>query len=569
MAGFRVRIAHLAVIAVVVAALAGVTVLVHRQTDDAVLIGYWWFGALIIVFCLGAFFVGRRHQHRPVAAGRVLAIVPAYNEDQTNLIACVQSLLAQTIPCDIEVIDDGSRAPVLPFEHPRVTWRRQPNTGKRGAQVEVLRAHGRRTSKGWRSTTYDFVLTVDSDSRPAPDALEQLLRAMSDQRVQAATGMIYIKNYRGGLVARAADIDIGTSCVMMRASRSILGCLETTSGALALYRATLLYDHLDAYAVECGTGDDRWLALRALQRGHVVGVAEALVETDMPTTLAGTYRQRLRWARSWWWMLPYVFRHLNWRQLISPTYGILQLLIAPALTVWAAGGIITGAVTGHARYGGTRGLLALTAYAAAYVIVRWGLSALYLVGRPNMSTGQKWLSFLGGTPAAIALNMFLLTPTRYFALFKLFDNRWQTRTSTAAAVNHHTEPHSPERTPTLVMPIPRDSDGYPVAAPRPRRRAVTFDDASPAVLPHGVADYRQPLTPFERAAGVLEPRRPDRTAVVDWDQRQRLQLTLVDKAPPPAAEATRSGRHHIENVATRQYDIDELNQRLNEGRWQR
>ncbi|MEU1006766.1 hypothetical protein, partial [Streptomyces tibetensis] len=33
--------------------------------------------------------------------------------------------------------------------------------------------------------------------------------------------------------------------------------------------------------------------------------------TDMPTTLAKTYRQRLRWARSWWWMLPFVYaRHL-------------------------------------------------------------------------------------------------------------------------------------------------------------------------------------------------------------------------------------------------------------------
>ena len=36
---------HCAVIATVPAALAGVTVAVHRQTDDAILIAYWWFGA--------------------------------------------------------------------------------------------------------------------------------------------------------------------------------------------------------------------------------------------------------------------------------------------------------------------------------------------------------------------------------------------------------------------------------------------------------------------------------------------------------------------------------------------
>ncbi|MEU6194435.1 hypothetical protein [Streptomyces sp. NPDC047061] len=41
-----------------------------------------------------------------------------------------------------------------------------------------------------------------------------------------------------------------------------LGALETSSGALALYRAELFYDHLDAY--------------------------EAGVVTDMPTTLGRT-----------------------------------------------------------------------------------------------------------------------------------------------------------------------------------------------------------------------------------------------------------------------------------------
>lgn len=486
----KTRRAHLAVIAVVITALEAVTYVVHRQTDDPLLIGYWVFGALVIVFCLVAFHFGRRYLDRPPAPGRVLCIIPAYNEGQENLVGCVRSILAQTIPVDVEVIDDGSGVPILPFEHPRVTWRRQPNTGKRGAQVEVLKAHGRKVAGRWRSNTYQFVLTVDSDSRPAPDALEQLLRAMSNPKIQAATGMIYIRNFEDSFVARAADIDIGTSCVMMRASRSILGCLETTSGALALYRADLLYDHLEAYAVECGTGDDRWLALRALERGQVVGVAEALVETDMPTTLKGTYRQRLRWARSWWWMLPYVFKNLSLRQLISPTYGMLQLVLAPAILLWAVGGVVAGLISGHARYSGGRGMLALGVYLGAYVVVRWGLSGLYLVGRPDMSAGQKWYSFLVGTPAAILLNLFLLTPTRYVALFKLFDNRWQTRASKATPVNHHVSRHDPELTPTLVMPVQRDADGLPVHVTVPRRTAATKH-----------AELHRPAVPVQPALG--------------------------------------------------------------------
>lgn len=410
---------HTATVATVVAALAATTWTVHRHTGDPVLIAYWWLGTLVITGCLVAFVVGRRYTARQPATGRVLCIVPAYNEDAAALQACVAALTAQTVPVDIVVIDDGSKNPVIPPSWTHVRYMRQPNTGKRGAQVTVLR----REPRG----TYDYILTVDSDSAPYPDAVEHLLRAMSDPRIQAATGMIYIRNYRDSLVARAADIDIGTSCVMMRASRSMLGALETTSGALALYRADLLYDHLDAYAVECGTGDDRWLALRALERGQVVAVAEAGVETDMPATLQGTYRQRLRWARSWWWMLPYVFRNLGPKQLISPIYGMTQLVVAPLVMGAAAWGTFVNAN----RY--TAHLGALSVYAAAYVVVRFGLSACYLIGRPNMTGRQKWLSFLVGTPAAVLLNVLWLTPIRYWALFKLRDNRWRTRTAAPAS----------------------------------------------------------------------------------------------------------------------------------------
>jgi len=410
------------VVAIVLAVLVVVSMLVTVQTDDVVLIAYWYLGAGVIAACLVAFVVGRRYTKNPPAAGSVLCIVPAYNEDPEGLRKTVVALLQQTVPVDIVVIDDGSHVPVVPsVVHPRLTWRRQANTGKRGAQVAVLREFDR--------DDYDFVLTVDSDSVPFPDACEQLLKAMHDPKIQAATGMIYIRNHDESWVSLAADIDIGTSCVMMRASRSLLGALETTSGALALYRSSLLYDHLEAYAVECGTGDDRWLAIRALRRGQVVAVAEALVETDMPATLRGTYKQRLRWSRSWWWMLPYVVKYLGRKQLISPIYGVTQLLVTPLMV----GYILFSAVSSHGgRYHAHAWQLLV--YLSAYVVVRYALSALYLIGRPNVAGGHKLRLFLLGTPAAIFLNVFLLMPTRYIALAKLFDNRWQTRELTAAQI---------------------------------------------------------------------------------------------------------------------------------------
>jgi hyaluronan synthase len=404
------------IVAFVVALLALTTVVVYQRSSQPILAIYWTCGAAVIGACLVAFMVGKRFGHLPVCPGRVLCIVPVYNEPVESLRRTVLALVGQTVPVDVVVIDDGSETPVEPlFHHERVQWWRQANTGKRGAQVAVLRQIPR--------DTYQFVLTVDSDSEPFPDACEHLLRAMSDPGVQAATGMIYVRNHRASWVSLAADIDIGSSCVMMRASRSMLGALETTSGALALYRSELLFDHLDAYAIECGTGDDRWLALRALRRGEVVGVAEAGVETDMPTTQAGTYRQRLRWARSWWWMLPYVFRRLSVRQIASPLLGLMQLAIGPIVLIAALANIpgVWNGASGEA----TSGFVLL--YAGSYVAVRYGLAGLYLASRPDIGRREALSMLFVGTLLAILLNLFLLSPTRYWALTRLFDNRWHTR----------------------------------------------------------------------------------------------------------------------------------------------
>src|SRR4051812_21101848 len=140
----KLRAGRWGVTAFVVAVLAAVTVVVHRQTDDFVMIGYWYAGSLVIIGCLVAFVVGRRFTDNEVAGGKVLCIVPAYNEDPDGLKKTVLALLGQTVAVDIVVIDDGSQIPVEPsITHPRVTWKRQDNTGKRGAQVAVLRGFDR------------------------------------------------------------------------------------------------------------------------------------------------------------------------------------------------------------------------------------------------------------------------------------------------------------------------------------------------------------------------------------------------------------------------------------------
>jgi hypothetical protein len=110
-------------------------------------------------------------------------------------------------------------------------------------------------------------------------------------------------------------------------------------------------------------------------------------------------------------------------------FGVTQLLLTPIML----GYIVMSTLSSQGGRYHAHGEILLV-YVAAYIAVRYALAALYLIGRPNVSRRRKLRLFLLGTPAAIVLNAFLLVPTRYVALAKLFDNRWQTRDLSAAQI---------------------------------------------------------------------------------------------------------------------------------------
>lgn len=407
----------IALIILVVATALAVTTLFawHGLLSSPVVLSYWLLANGTLLFCMIAFLIGRRFNRLPVARGRVAAIVPAFDEDPAELVTVVESILRQSVtPEMIYVVDDGSAIPVgRPFEHPRVTWLRKDNNGKRSAQVYAL---DRMNPADW-----DFILTVDGDSILDRYALEHQLRAFCRGSVMATTGMVLVRNRTANVLTRLADLNIGTSCVMMRASRSLLGTLETTSGALAVYRAHILFQHKDRY-LQGTYGDDRALAMYSALEGEVVGVNEAVVWSAMPESFRLTYKQRLRWSKSWWCMIPFVLTNMTrFRQMFFPLFGLTQLAIAP-LTIAYIFGYSLYAVAHddfHAR--------TLLLYLAVYLVVRYSMTALYMVERPGLRVGQRWLGWLLLTPLEAVYNLAFLNPTKYIALVKLRDHHWGTR----------------------------------------------------------------------------------------------------------------------------------------------
>ncbi|MER5281091.1 glycosyltransferase [Streptomyces sp. NPDC002809] len=366
--------------------------------------------AMLITYFVAAAQINRRHGRGPVAQGRVVAIVPAFEEEPALLEATIAALLRQTRPVDeIHVVDDGSvRHPLPSFDHPRVFLHRKDNAGKRRAQAHAL-SHLRRED-------WDFVMTVDSDSVVEDTALEYLLRAMSQPRVMAATGLVMTRNHDHNLLTRLMDLNVGTACLVNRASRSVFGVVETTSGALSLYRAPILFDNVRDYVSSGTAGDDRRLTMYALLRGQVIAVHDARVHSAMPTTIRDTFQQRVRWGKSAWAALPFAITNLSWKQLIAPLAGSVQWLFLPAVAAMVATGAFSGT---HPLYLWTIG--------CSYVLVRYLEASQYVMQRPGMSLPGRLWRLLWATPAEILVTLLLLYPAKYWAVVRIRHWGWHTR----------------------------------------------------------------------------------------------------------------------------------------------
>jgi hyaluronan synthase len=375
--------------------------------ESAFLSIFFGFTAGLVCYFMLSGLYWRSFTQLPPAAGRTLAIVPVYNEDPELVRETVRALLRQSIlPDAIHVVDDGSPLPLETFEHPLVSWHRIENSGKRHAQAHVLRQYQPRE--------FDYILTVDSDSVLDDDALEHMLRSMSDERVQAATGMILTRNWDTNLVSRLTDINIATSCLLFRMARSLLGIVSPTSGALALYRAEIVYDNLDDYVTSGTAGDDRRLSFYALLRGQVVGVSEAVVSTHLPTTWSGAFWQRMRWSKSAWLGTGFVLTNLRWLVVLFYIFPLAFTLLFPVVVALLA--TLTIRYDSFALYYGVMW----------WVVVSVAQTAVYAVYRPGFTLRQR-LSQWALSLVYPIFGLVVLRPAAYWALTQLRSTSWHTR----------------------------------------------------------------------------------------------------------------------------------------------
>jgi hyaluronan synthase len=400
------RIGGLAAVVVALLAIIGfhIETWFVRPPTPAVL----FFAAIAFVYLLLLTLAakGRSFKHLAVAPGRVVAIVPTYNEDRAALRACVRSLLSGTVVPDvIHVVDDGSAVPAVRFLHPRVVWHRQSNLGKRAAQVAGL----------LDEASTDFILTVDSDSIVDKRALEEALRAMSDLRIQAVTATCLVANRTATLLTRLTDLEIVTGNSVMRRARSVLGVVAPTSGPFSLYRASVLFDNLEDYISSGTYGDDRRLTHYALMRGQVVACDDAVVRMYMPETISSMFRQRTRWFQGYFRYLGWELRNLTGPALWFRCWNLLIVVAFPVIVLYAFAvvpilhGIFFWEVLLY------------------WLVLLYAQATHYLASRSELSRGQRLRAWLLLTPLLALVHWFVIRPAMYYSITRVRSLEWVTR----------------------------------------------------------------------------------------------------------------------------------------------
>lgn len=409
---------------------------------------------LVLTYMVLAAFPVRTRFSR-AARGNVIAVIPSFNERSSAVHETVHSLLKQNRPPDyIHVVDDGSVVPLETFEDSRVTWHRQPNGGKRVAQVTALRAA---VAAGQH---FDFILTVDSDCELERDAHWQMLREMNRRRVMACTGTVLVRNRSESILARLSDLNLFIFCVLSRGIRSLVGVVNPTSGALSLYRAPVIMDNLDHYLAGGTDGDDRQLCDYALMLGKVVSVPKAYVVTDMPTTISGTYKQRRRWGKSGWRFIPWELINLDGAALVARVMEICTEVLLPVLYI--------GVVVNLWRIGDLSILPGVFATAGVFLLAE---ALFYATLRPGLKKWERLTAPLL-VPVYVLMMFFIVYPAKYWSLTKVRQktkdgkNDWGTRGDAIPAPRHEEtiqlrqlEPtvhplYDPHTTLTTELPLP-------------------------------------------------------------------------------------------------------------------
>ena len=222
---------------------------------------------------------------------RVAVLIAAFDEELT-IGRTLEAVMALEWPdLEVLVVDDGStdRTSDIVREYtddPRVGLLSLPfNGGKAGA-----------LNAGLPQLSSDYVLMLDADGMPAPDALRWMVpHLVRLPHVAAVTGNPRVANTRT-LLCRLQSVEFSATVSVLRRAQTTWGRLMTFSGICTLARRDALYA-VGGFQPEMATEDISMTWQLQASGWQVRYEPRALFAMQVPEHLRVWWRQRVRWAR--------------------------------------------------------------------------------------------------------------------------------------------------------------------------------------------------------------------------------------------------------------------------------
>jgi hyaluronan synthase len=361
----------------------------------------------------------RRQKRQPAPARGwtplVSLVVTVYNEDLSVLHRCLRSIDSQDYPrLEAFVIDDRSsnRGDLMDVLEEFASGRFRvmlpdENRGKREAQRSVL-----------DEISGEIIVTTDSDTILPRDAVSRIVRRFTDPTIGAVTGDVRVTNKRDNLLTRLISYRYWSAFHQERAAQSYFNVVMCCSGPFAAYRRVVVDRIKDDYVRQvflgqlCTFGDDRHLTNLILREGYrVVFDNRAVVFTQVPTTLPKYIRQQVRWNKSFYremlWTLKFAHRRHPYLGVDLFLQAVLPFMLMVALVATAYQAIFVD-ISHVWKY--VAMLVAIALVRAGYGLVR------------TRDPGFLLFVVYG------FLHVFVLIPTRLYALVTMKRTHWGTRT---------------------------------------------------------------------------------------------------------------------------------------------
>lgn len=346
----------------------------------------------------------------------VTVVIPMFNEGEA-IKETLQSLLDSDYPSEkiqIVCIDDCSTD--NSFEIAREVAR-----GTNG-KLKVIRNRvnlGKRRSinRAVRNTESEIIVSVDSDVVVDANAIKQLTRRFTDDRIAAVGGWVDVRNKHDNWLTRMQVIKYWYGYFFLKNLEWGFRRIMCLSGCLTAYRRSVLVElepvleDREILGVAIKYGEDRFLTRQIIKAGYLTTMTHAArCRTFVPNTLPAYFSQQLRWRRSnivdysgavshVWRLNPFIAIHF---------FAQFALLVAYPITVvraLSAGWFFQG--------------LQIHLYVIA-------LMGLYYRFRVRKNAPEDRVSVLSFLPIALTMPVTyaLMTP---LALFTLDSGSWETR----------------------------------------------------------------------------------------------------------------------------------------------